>query len=118
MLQRFRADPLVAGFRGALDSLATTEELERIAALIPDDWLAPAATGSPARWVKKIRAQFDLGADGVILHGASPEELRPIVECYSESRDAARFVHLTPNPGGAVSRHLRPTARARHRARG
>ena len=104
VLQRFRADPLVAGFRGAIDSLATTEQLERIAALIPEDWLAPAATGSPARCVEKIRGQFDLGADGVILHGAGPNELAPIVDCYNESRDAARFAHLTPNPGGAVSR--------------
>ncbi|MYI80324.1 MAG: TIGR03857 family LLM class F420-dependent oxidoreductase [Holophagales bacterium] len=100
VLERFRADPLVAGFRGAIDSLATTEELERIGPLIPEDWLAPAATGSPARCVEKIRGQFDLGADGVILHGASPSDLEPIVDCYRESRDAGRFAHLAPNPGG------------------
>ena len=52
MLARFRADPFVAGFRGALDAKATTEELEHVATLIPDEWLAPAATGSPEQCVR------------------------------------------------------------------
>jgi alkanesulfonate monooxygenase SsuD/methylene tetrahydromethanopterin reductase-like flavin-dependent oxidoreductase (luciferase family) len=46
VLARFRSDPLVAGFRGAIDARATTAELEQIAKLIPDEWLAPAATSS------------------------------------------------------------------------
>jgi hypothetical protein len=29
-----------------------------------------------------IRGQFDLGADGVILHGGTPSELAPIIEAY------------------------------------
>ncbi len=33
VLARFRADPFVAGFRGAIDSLATTEQLEHVATL-------------------------------------------------------------------------------------
>jgi probable F420-dependent oxidoreductase len=46
VLADFRADELVAGFRGAIDVSATTEQLEHIATLIPEDWLAPSATGS------------------------------------------------------------------------
>ena len=49
MLERFRADPFVAGFRGALDAKATTEELEHVATLIPEEWLALAATGTARR---------------------------------------------------------------------
>jgi probable F420-dependent oxidoreductase len=85
VLQRFRADPLVAGFRGALDEKATTAELEHVATLIPDDWLAPAAIGSPEQCVRNVRGQFELGADGVILHGASPADLEPIITAYRES---------------------------------
>ena len=81
-LQRFRTDDLVTSMRGAIDQVATTEQLEHIATLIPDEWLAPAATGSPERCVAAVRGQFDLGADAVILHGASPTELAPIVEAY------------------------------------
>jgi alkanesulfonate monooxygenase SsuD/methylene tetrahydromethanopterin reductase-like flavin-dependent oxidoreductase (luciferase family) len=100
VLARFRVDPLVAGFRGAFDATATTEELQRLAERIPEDWLAAAATGSPERCVEKIRGQFDLGCDGVILHGASPAELEPIVAAWRKQRPAGRFDHLAANPAG------------------
>jgi probable F420-dependent oxidoreductase len=82
VLDRFRADPLVAGFAGALDDKGTTEELEHVATLIPDEWLAPAATGTAEQCVAAIRHQFDLGVDGVILHGAAPRDLEPIIAAY------------------------------------
>jgi probable F420-dependent oxidoreductase len=98
VLDRFRADPLVAGFPGALDQLATTEQLEHLSTLIPEHWLAPAATGTPERCVEAIRGQFDLGCDGVILHGASPADLAPIVDEYRRSRPVGVFDHLAANP--------------------
>ena len=61
-------------------------------------WLAAAATGSPERCVEKIAGQFALGCDGVILHGASPAELAPIVAAYRKWRPAGRFDHLASNP--------------------
>jgi probable F420-dependent oxidoreductase len=99
-LAAFRADPLVAKFPGAIDAGATTEQLERIAKLVPEKWLAAAATGSSARCVAKIREQFDLGCDGVILHGATPAELEPILAEYRRTRPARRFEHLAANPAG------------------
>jgi len=83
VLAAFRADPFVSGFRGALDAKATTEELDHVATLLPDEWLAPAATGTPEACVRTIRSQLGLGADAVILHGATPTELRPIVDEYT-----------------------------------
>ena len=82
VLERFRADELVSNFRGGIDVHATVEQLEHIATLIPDEWLSYSATGSPKRCVEAIRHQRTLGCDGVILHGASPTELEPIVEAY------------------------------------
>ncbi len=82
VLERFRADETVASIPGAIDGVATTEQLERIGALIPDEWLAPSATGSPEQCVAAVRGQFDLGCDGVILHGATPAELAPIIDAY------------------------------------
>lgn len=89
VLAAFRADPFVVGFRGAIDAKATTAELEHVATLLPDEWLAPAASGAPAQCVATIRRQFDLGADGVILHGATPDELRPIVDAYADRSRSA-----------------------------
>jgi probable F420-dependent oxidoreductase len=100
VLRRFREDEVVAGFRGALDDRGTTEVLEHVAKLIPEEWLAAAATGSPEACVEKIRGQFDLGCDGVILHGASPADLEPIVQAYRKTRPAGRFDGLVANPGG------------------
>lgn len=85
VLAAFRADELVKTFPGAIDSLATTHELEHVATLIPDEWLAPAATGSAEQCATAVRVQLELGADAVIMHGASPTELAPIVEAYRAS---------------------------------
>jgi probable F420-dependent oxidoreductase len=82
VLARFRADPFVAGFRGALDGKATTAELTHVATLIPDEWLEPAGSGSAEQCAAAVARQLELGADGVILHGAAPAELRPIVDAY------------------------------------
>jgi probable F420-dependent oxidoreductase len=82
VLARFRADPFVAGFRGALDGKATTDELEHVATLIPDEWLAPAATGTAEQCAAAAAHQLELGADAVILHGAAPREIAPIVDAY------------------------------------
>lgn len=99
VLERFRADPFVANFKGALDAKASTEELERVAPLIPEAWLAASAMGSPEQCAKRVVDQFDCGADGVILHGASPAELEPIVKAYEAIRPAARFEGRVANPG-------------------
>lgn len=84
VLERFLADPVVSSVRG-LDIVGSTEQLEHVATLIPAEWLAPSATGSPAECVRAIRNQFDLGCDGVIMHGATPAELAPVVATYREA---------------------------------
>ena len=86
-LERFLADEVVAQNRWtAIDATGTTEALEHIATLIPDEWLAPSATGSPAQCAEAVRHQLDLGCDGVLMHGATPAELAPVVEAYRRSR--------------------------------
>lgn len=92
VLERFREDPVVQSFYegGSLkviDSpLTALEKIEHIATLLPADWLAAAATGTPEQCAATIRGQLDLGADGVILHGASPAELAPILPAYRAIR--------------------------------
>ena len=82
-VRHFRADPMVSSFPGSIDDKGTTEQLEHIATLIPDEWLAPSAMGTPEQCVTAIRGQFDLGADGVILHGVAPVDLVPVLNAYS-----------------------------------
>jgi probable F420-dependent oxidoreductase len=90
VLQRFLADPVIAGVGGALDGVGTVDQLAHAATLIPPEWLAPSATGTPTECVSAIRNQFSLGCDGVILHGCTPSELRPVIEAYRATAQNAR----------------------------
>jgi probable F420-dependent oxidoreductase len=100
LLRRFRAAPIITNFKGWVDARATHEELEQIAKLLPAEWLAPSAGGSPEQCARKILGQFDLGVDSVILHGATPDELAPILPAYAALRPVGRFDRLPANPGG------------------
>ena len=81
VLQRFLADDVVKSIPG-LDTTATTEQLEHVAALLPDEWLAPSATGTAEQCAAAVRNQLALGCDGVIMHGCSPDELQPVLDAY------------------------------------
>ena len=85
VLQRFREDSVVTSIAGGIDHKATPEQIEHIATLIPDEWLEPSATGSAQQCVDRIRKEFDYGADAVIMHGATPDELEPVVAAYRGS---------------------------------
>jgi hypothetical protein len=44
------------------------------------------ATGTPDQCVDAVLGQLALGCDGVILHGATPTELAPVVDAYRARR--------------------------------
>ncbi|MFI0355415.1 TIGR03857 family LLM class F420-dependent oxidoreductase [Actinomadura sp. 9N407] len=100
-LARFRADDLVSGFPGAFDAIGTKAQLEHVAGLLPDEWLAAAATGDPARCAQHVAGQFQQGADGVILHGVTPAEVEPVVTAYREIRPPG-IAERNPAGGTAV----------------
>lgn len=98
VLDRFRADDVVRSMTGAIDAVATVDQLEHIATLIPDEWL-PAAVGDPDTCAARVVDQFNVGADGVILHGATPAQLAPVLDAYRPLRPAKRFDGRAANPG-------------------
>lgn len=100
-LERFRGDEFVAGFGAAFDAKGSTQDLERVAELLPPEWLSAAATGSAEQCAERVLGQFDLGADGVIMHGATPTELEPVVTAYRDLRPPGRFDNWPANPGAA-----------------
>ena len=81
-LQRFRDDPVVAGLSGWADIVATRDEIEHIAGVLPEAWTEAAATGSAQECARRVRAQLDLGVDGVIMHCSTPAELEPVIGAY------------------------------------
>ena len=98
VLTRFRADDVVSSVPGAIDALATPDQLEHIAGLFPDEWMAAAAVGSPAACAARIVDQFDAGADSVIVHGVTPAEVEPVIAAYRLVRPKG-FDALPANPG-------------------
>lgn len=86
ILARFRADEFVRTFQGSIDGHASVEQLKYVSKLIPEDWLAASATGTPDECAAAIAREFDYGATGVIMHGATPKELAPVVEAYRRIR--------------------------------
>lgn len=99
VLDRFRAAEVVTSARGAIDATATPAELAAIAELIPDEWLAASARGSADQCAATVVDQLRLGADSVILHGATPAELVPVVDAYRAIRPHEEVARCTANPG-------------------
>jgi probable F420-dependent oxidoreductase len=78
VLRRFLDDEVIRSVAG-LDIVGTPEQLEHAATLIPGEWFAASATGTPEQCATAVQGQLDLGCDGVILHGCTPTELAPVV---------------------------------------
>ena len=87
---------------GAIDALATPEQIEHNASSLPDEWLEPAATGSADSCAARVLHKFAPGAHSVIMHGADPGELAPVVRAYRRVRPPGRFEHLAANPGAVT----------------
>ncbi|WAL49321.1 TIGR03857 family LLM class F420-dependent oxidoreductase [Rhodococcus pyridinivorans] len=83
-LERFRNAEVVCNLTRWADELRDVTVLHQLREAIPQEWLDCAAVGSAAECAQKVRNQFDLGVDGVIMHGATPGELAPIVHSYRD----------------------------------
>jgi probable F420-dependent oxidoreductase len=95
-LAAFRASPAVRQIPGAIDALATPEQLRAIRERIPPEWL-PAAAGSPDACARRVADQFAAGADGVILHASLPHEVAPVLDVWEKLR-GTRFEGRSARP--------------------
>ena len=101
-LARFRADEFVAGFGGGVRRRrARPRTWRRSRRCCPTSGSPQRRPGRAEQCAQRVLGQFDLGADGVILHGATPAELEPVVAAYRERRPGGRFDGLPANPGAS-----------------
>ncbi|MGV9712884.1 TIGR03857 family LLM class F420-dependent oxidoreductase [Gordonia sp. NPDC003424] len=96
-LDMVRGTKAFSGARGPIDATATAAELSELAGAIPEYWVADSAVGNAPHCAKTLAHQFDLGVDSVILHGATPSELLPVVAAYRDIRPTRPA--LPANPG-------------------
>ena len=83
VLTAFRASPAVQAVAGGIDSVATLEQLEQIAPLIPEEWL-PAAIGTPEQCARYWQLELANGADSVCIHGSTARECAPELGQHTE----------------------------------
>ena len=81
VLDDFRANDIVSSMMGGIDSVASLDQLEKIRALRPQEWLT-AASGSAIDCAQAWKKQLDNGADGVVIHGSTPVEFAPVLDAY------------------------------------
>ena len=79
----------------------------------PTSGSSPRRPATRQRCAARVLRQFDLGVDGVIMHGATPTELAPVVDAYRAIRPAGRFDGWPPNPGRTPRNRVR-SAHALH----
>ncbi len=78
-LERLRSHSLLAGIRGAADSVLTREQLVEVASVLPVEWTSQAAAiGSPGTCHEAFERFRDAGADELVLHGSTPDLLGPL----------------------------------------
>jgi probable F420-dependent oxidoreductase len=96
-LAAFRKSEVVRSIPGAIDAVATPDQLRKIRDLLRPEWL-PAAAGDAATCARRIEDQFKAGADGVILHASTAPELAPAVAAYAKLRQPNRAAGTNGRP--------------------
>jgi 5,10-methylenetetrahydromethanopterin reductase len=91
-LRRLRSHPRLAGVKGSADSVLTRDQLVDVASVLPTEWISRAAAlGSASACIEVFERYRDAGADELVLHGSTPDELEPLfraTELLPDSPDA------------------------------
>jgi alkanesulfonate monooxygenase SsuD/methylene tetrahydromethanopterin reductase-like flavin-dependent oxidoreductase (luciferase family) len=88
-LRRLREHPQLTGVRGSADFVRTREQLTDAATVLPAEWLASsAAVGSPEHCVSRLRDYLAAGADELVLHGSTPDQLPAVIDAVRGSAGA------------------------------
>nr|WP_238956001.1 TIGR03857 family LLM class F420-dependent oxidoreductase [Mycobacterium intracellulare] len=77
-LAGLRSHPLLAGIRGSADSVLR-EELVEVASVLPTAWIDEAAAIGSTRSCHEVFDRYrEAGADELVLHGSTPDQLGPL----------------------------------------
>jgi 5,10-methylenetetrahydromethanopterin reductase len=90
-LKRLREHPQLNGVKGAADFVRTRDQLTDAATALPADWLdSAAAVGTPGKCVARFGAYFAAGADELVLHGSTPDQLPAVIAALGSAAVDAR----------------------------
>ncbi|HEY3879565.1 MAG TPA: TIGR03857 family LLM class F420-dependent oxidoreductase [Trebonia sp.] len=79
-LKLLRSHPQVNGVRGPADFSRTRDQLTGAASVLPEHWLrSAAAVGTPDQCVARFGDYLAAGADELVLHGSTPDQLPAVI---------------------------------------
>jgi 5,10-methylenetetrahydromethanopterin reductase len=97
-LKRFDGAPK-AGVMGDEHTTRELDDLRKVRPIYPESWIREGcAVGSASDCVPFIQERFDAGADGVLFHGTSPDDVAPLLAAWRKVRPAS-FDRKSVNPG-------------------
>jgi 5,10-methylenetetrahydromethanopterin reductase len=79
-LTLLREHPQLTGVKGAADFVRTRDQLTGAASVLPAHWLeSAAAVGTPEACVARFSEYLTAGADELVLHGSTPDQLPAVI---------------------------------------
>jgi probable F420-dependent oxidoreductase len=79
-LKLLRSHPQVSGVKGPADFSRTRDQLTDAASVLPAHWLhSAAAVGTPDQCVARFGDYLAAGADELVLHGSTPDQLPAVI---------------------------------------
>jgi probable F420-dependent oxidoreductase len=88
-VRRLREHPQLTGMRGSADFVRTRDQLTEAATVLPEEWLATSsAVGSPQYCVTRFREYLAAGADELVLHGSTPDQLPAVIDAVRATAGA------------------------------
>jgi 5,10-methylenetetrahydromethanopterin reductase len=91
--------PAKAGALGDENTTRDAENLRKIMDIYPSNWIDEGcAVGSVDACIPLIQERLDAGADGVLFHGTTPDDVEPLVKGWRKVR-SAKYDKQSVNPG-------------------
>ena len=83
-LARYRALPKLAALgEHSADKVLNRDELVELSRALPTDWLpSSSAVGDAATCAARLRAYLDAGADELVLHGSTADNLGDLADAF------------------------------------
>ena len=76
--------PLLSNLKSSADQTFTNKELAEVSQIFPREWLlSGSAVGTNKQCASRLKEYLSSGANHIIIHGSTPDQLVPTIECFS-----------------------------------
>ncbi len=84
ILRKLWDHPLLSNLKSSADQTFTNKELVEVSRILPREWLlSGAALGTNEHCASRLREYLSSGANHIIIHGSTPDQLASTIECFS-----------------------------------